>query len=501
MFRRFVALVTVLSLPVMAAAPSVTTNSANSITATTAQLNGTANAGGEATTGWFRHSTVSPGTCDDLFGTRVPGTLGTAVGSGTTNVAYSVSTTGLLPGTTYYFCAIVENASGKAFGGILSFTTPALAPTVFTQAATLVTSGSAQLNGSATPNGATTTGYFRYSATNPGGSCLSSFGTRVPATGGSALGAGNSSLNYNETISGLLPGTTYYFCAFADNVMGSRSGVPLALTTLVAAPITTTSTASSITSTSATLSGTINPNGAPTTGWFRVSTSNPGPCNDAFGTRVPVSGASNVGSGTSASSYSQSATGLSPGTTYFFCAIGQNSEGTTFGAVQSFATPAVPVVTTSPETLLTPTTVTLNGAATPNGSSAVGYFRYSATNPGVCDDVFGIRAPSSSGTGLGAGLTSVSYAQAVGSLLPGTTYYFCALAQNGVGTSTSTKSSFTHATPSMPSPYAASGDAGTRAPIITGWPRFTDHSRASARTSRMNCVRIPRPSASLPGLK
>jgi len=484
MFRRFVALVTVLSLPVMAAAPSVTTNSANSITATTAQLNGTANAGGEATTGWFRHSTVSPGTCDDLFGTRVPGTLGTAVGSGTTNVAYSVSTTGLLPGTTYYFCAIVENASGKAFGGILSFTTPALAPTVFTQAATLVTSGSAQLNGSATPNGATTTGYFRYSATNPGGSCLSSFGTRVPATGGSALGAGNSSLNYNETISGLLPGTTYYFCAFADNVMGSRSGVPLALTTLVAAPITTTSTASSITSTSATLSGTINPNGAPTTGWFRVSTSNPGPCNDAFGTRVPVSGASNVGSGTSASSYSQSATGLSPGTTYFFCAIGQNSEGTTFGAVQSFATPAVPVVTTSPETLLTPTTVTLNGAATPNGSSAVGYFRYSATNPGVCDDVFGIRAPSSSGTGLGAGLTSVSYAQAVGSLLPGTTYYFCALAQNGVGTSVGGIRSFT-TPPAIPSVSTNSatlvtgttvtlnGTAVPRGAVATGYFRYS----------------------------
>ena len=82
MFRRLAVLSTLLSLPVFAAAPTVTTNSANSITASSAQLNGTANAGGEATTGWFRHSTTNPGTCDDLFGTRVPGTLGTAVGSG-----------------------------------------------------------------------------------------------------------------------------------------------------------------------------------------------------------------------------------------------------------------------------------------------------------------------------------------------------------------------------------------------------------------------------------
>ncbi|MDP3233571.1 MAG: hypothetical protein Q8N26_12400 [Myxococcales bacterium] len=450
MVRRFAALVTVLSLPVFAAAPSVTTNSANSITASSAQLNGTANAGGEATTGWFRHSTTSPGTCDDVFGTRVPGTLGTAVGSGTTNVPYSVSTTGLLPGTTYFFCAIVQNASGTAFGNILTFTTPALSPTVFSQAATLVTSSSAQLNGSATPNGATTTGYFRYSASSPGSSCSISFGTRIPVTGGSALGAGNSSQNFTETVTGLLPGTTYFFCAFANNSQGTGIGVPLSLTTLVAAPTTVTSSASSITSTSATLSGTINPNGAPTTGSFRISTSNPGTCNDAFGTRVPLTGGSNMGSATFASAYAQSATGLTPGTTYFFCAIGQNSEGTTFGAVQSFATPAVPVVTSEPETFLTSTTVTLNGTANPNGSSTSGFFRYSATNPGVCNDTFGTRAPISSSLALGAGLVAVAYSQTVSGLLPGTTYYFCAIAANGVGTSFGGIRSFT-TPPAIPS--------------------------------------------------
>jgi YHS domain-containing protein len=484
MFRRFASLVTVLSLPVFAAAPSVTTNSANSITASSAQLNATANAGGEATTGWFRHSTTSPGTCDDVFGTRVPGTLGTAVGAGTTNVAYSVTTTGLLPGITYFFCAIVQNASGTAFGNILSFTTPALAPTVFSQAATLVTSSSAQLNGSATPNGATTTGYFRYSSSNPGGSCSTFFGTRIPASSGSALGAGNSSQNYNQTITGLLPGTTYYYCAFADNSQGTSLGVPLSLTTLVAAPATTTSSAFSITSTTATLQGTINPNGAPTTGWFRVATSNPGTCNDAFGTRVPLTGGTNMGSATFASSYSLGATGLTPGTTYYFCAIGQNSEGTTFGAVQSFATPAVPVVTSDAETLLTSTTVTLNGTANPSGSSTTGYFRYSATNPGVCDDVFGTRAPSFSGTGLGAGLTGVAFLQSVGGLLPGTTYYFCAIAANGVGTSFGGIRSFT-TPPAIPSVSTSSatlvtgttltlnGAAVPRGAVATGYFRYS----------------------------
>ncbi|MBL8923833.1 MAG: hypothetical protein JNJ54_33565 [Myxococcaceae bacterium] len=482
MFRSLLTL-SLISSSAFAAAPSVTTNSANAITASSAQLNGTANPGGEATTGWFRHSTTSPGTCDDTFGTRVPATGGTAVGSGTMNVAYSVTTTGLLPGTTYYFCAIVQNLSGTAFGSILSFTTPALAPTVFSQAATLVTSSSAQLNGSATPNGASTTGFFRYSSSSPGSSCSTFFGTRVPSTGGTALGAGNSSQNYAQTITGLLPGTTYYFCAFADNSMGTGIGVPLSLTTLVAAPITATSSATSITSTSATLSGTINPNGASSTGWFRLSTSNPGTCNDAFGTRVPLSGGSAMGSGTSAQFYSQAASGLSPGTTYYYCAIGQNSEGTTFGNVLTFATPAVPVVTTDPETSVTATSATLNGTATPNGSSTTGYFRYSATNPGVCDDVFGTRAPSSGGSSLGSGAAGVPWLQAIAGLLPGTTYYFCAIAQNGVGTSFGGIRSFT-TPPAIPSVSTASatavtgttltlnGSAVPRGAVATGYFRY-----------------------------
>ena len=37
-----------------------------------AYLIGTANPNGAATLAWFRYSTVSPGTCNDSFGTRAP---------------------------------------------------------------------------------------------------------------------------------------------------------------------------------------------------------------------------------------------------------------------------------------------------------------------------------------------------------------------------------------------------------------------------------------------
>src|SRR5512134_2681402 len=96
-----------------AATPTAATSAATSVMTSSAVLNGSGNPNGEATTGWFRVSTTSPGTCNDIFGTRVPATSGTGLGTGTTSMSYSISTTGLTPGTTYFFCAITSNASGN----------------------------------------------------------------------------------------------------------------------------------------------------------------------------------------------------------------------------------------------------------------------------------------------------------------------------------------------------------------------------------------------------
>jgi hypothetical protein len=106
-----------------AAAPTVTTNAPTGLGTTTATLNGAAVPNGGSATGWFRYSTTNPNTCNDSFGTRVPSTAGTALGSGTGAVSYSRSLTQLIGGKTYYFCAIASNPSGTGFGAVLSFIT------------------------------------------------------------------------------------------------------------------------------------------------------------------------------------------------------------------------------------------------------------------------------------------------------------------------------------------------------------------------------------------
>lgn len=122
--RALAALLVFSSSWALAAAPPATTAAATSITTTSALLNGTGVPAGEATTGWFRLSPTDPGACDDVFGARVPASGGTDLGAGTGSVRYSITTTGLVSGTTYDFCAIVSNASGKAFGTVLTFTVP-----------------------------------------------------------------------------------------------------------------------------------------------------------------------------------------------------------------------------------------------------------------------------------------------------------------------------------------------------------------------------------------
>ena len=193
------------------------------------------------------------------------------------------------------------------------------------------------------------------------------------------------------------------------------------------APTALTASTTNITNTSAALNGLGNPNRTATTGWFRYGLTNPGACDDKFGSRAPVSGGTSLGNDIYDQPYSQSISGLSPATIYYYCAIVSSSEGLAFGALLSFTTATAPSASTSVASGVTSTSATLNGLGTPNGASATGYFRYSTSTPGTCNDSFGSRAPSSGGSSLGGGSASFPYGQSITGLSPGTTYYYLSL--------------------------------------------------------------------------
>lgn len=134
---------------------------------------------------------------------------------------------------------------------------------------------------------------------------------------------------------------------FANTPIQSTTGLHFNSVSLASPgtlPSVTTTAATSVSSSSATLNGTINPNGDSTSSWFEWGTSS---TLSTYSSTIPQ----NLGAGTSAIAVSGSLTGLAAGTTYYFRAAAQNVSGTQRGSVLSFTTggvqPAVFTLTTS----------------------------------------------------------------------------------------------------------------------------------------------------------
>jgi len=265
---------------------------------------------------------------------------------------------------------------------------------------------------------------------------------------------------YDRRVTSLSPATQYHYRLVAENRWGRVYGGDQSFVTPAGVPAVTTGSASLLTGTTAQLNGSANPGGAATTAWFRYATADPGTCNDTFGTRAPLADGDSLGAGSSPVSFAEPISALAVGTTYYFCAIAQNTAGTSFGSVQSFTTDAVlPEVTTSSASLLTGTTAQLNGSANPGGAATTAWFRYATANPGTCNDTFGTRTPLADGDSLGAGSSPVSFAEPISALAVGTTYYYCAIAQNAEGTGFGSVVSFTPEDPPAVASTSPANDA------------------------------------------
>jgi len=434
---------------------------------------------GETTSGLKNYQVQCQGSCP-------PSASGVAAGT-------TFSATGLVANTNYCFIVVAyDNAGNPSPNSNTACATTDGLPTVVTNPAAGITITSATLGGTGNIHSAnfTGTGYFEYFAT-PQGSC-SETGTRVPASGGTALSTGSADQPFTRAVSGLLSNTTYYYCAIVITSDGLKAfgGIMQFTTTAVSYTLSVTTNGAG--------SGTVTGNGINCPGTCSVSivqgtvvmlteTSSPtstfggwgggGPC-FGFGTTCTfaISGNTSVTAMFNISSYTLttsvggagsgtiSGSGIScpgtcsasviDGTTVTLTAsqnasssfAGWSGDGTCTGAIPSCAfvmSGAVlvaatfdflpPTVTTGSATSVTTSSATLNGSAIPNGSSTTGWFRYSTVNPGTCNNTFGTRAPASGGTALGSGSSAVGFSQVISGLTSSTTYYYCAIAQNGGG--------------------------------------------------------------------
>lgn len=201
-------------------------------------------------------------------------------------------------------------------------------------------------------------------------------------------------------------------------------------------PTATTGPALSLTTSSANLTGTVNPNGESTTYSFQL-----GPTT-GYGLQ---SSQQSAGSGTENQVVSANITGLTAGTTYHYRVIATNASATTVGEDLTFTTlGAAPPPPSSPAPTATTRSAvaigrhgaTLRGTVNPKGARTTFYFELGQT------PAYGTQTPRRS---LAAGSSARAVSVLVNGLKAGTTYHYRIVATNANGVALGADRTFTTA--------------------------------------------------------
>ena len=147
----------------------------------------------------------------------------------------------------------------------------ASSPSVVTGHVSSVKQSSAVLHGTVNPNGKSTTYGFQWGLTTAYGAISR---TR-------SAGSGTKVVPVKATATGLIPGTLYHYRLVADNGRGQTFGADHTFTTAGhPPPAVATGPSTEISTSAATVTGVVNPNGAATTYEFQYgTTTNPYPSN------------------------------------------------------------------------------------------------------------------------------------------------------------------------------------------------------------------------------
>jgi phosphodiesterase/alkaline phosphatase D-like protein len=304
--------------------PTVTADSNTVSSNSTVVVTGKVTPNGAQTSYWYEYGNSSS------LGSRTPTQ---AVGSGFIAISAPAYITGLSANTNYFYRLVAQNLFGTVQGATNTFATNSNpppqgdAPTPRSSAATSVGTGNANLNGSVNPNGSQTAYWFEYGESSNLGS-VSSF---------QSAGNGTSFVTIAMPVTNLKPSTKYFFRVNAQNQFGTANGATLSFTTQgptsSGVPAAVTNGATGVGKSSVTLTGHVNPDGAPTTYWFEYSL-------DSSLTTVlgSTSRTQTSDAGVASLAVSAKVSNLQSNTQYFYRIVATNTNGTESGAIMAFKT-------------------------------------------------------------------------------------------------------------------------------------------------------------------
>jgi hypothetical protein len=289
--------------------PTVTTLAASSVTSTSAQLNGAVNPNGASSTVYFEYGT------DTTYGNI---TTQTGVNSAEN---FSSVLSGLAPSTTYHYRIDALNSFGTSHGADATFTTAAWVPVP----PTLLSPGSATSPG---PTLGTFTPMFAWTVVGLAAS-YDLVISQLPA-GNVVFTTGVNGTSFAMPAGTLQPETSYSWHVLSFDSLGDESAPSASFYFQTPSgqsePTVQTLPASSITTDSAVLNGTVNPNGSSTTVYFEYGLTT------SYGTITTQTGI------LGAENFSATVTGLTPATTYHYRINAVNALGFVHGADATFTT-------------------------------------------------------------------------------------------------------------------------------------------------------------------
>ena len=323
--------------------------------------------------------------------------------------SYTYQLSNLKDETKYYVRAYAKNKIGVSYGEEKSFTTTsAIKPTLTTSSPTNISYTSATVGGNVTSDGG--------AAVTERGVVYST--NQNPTTSSSKVTNGSGKGTFTCSITNLQEDITYYVRAYATNKKGTNYGEQRSFTTKAySLPSVTTSSATNISYTSATIGGTVTSDGGTNVTERGVVYST---------MQNPTTANSKVISGNGIGSFTCNITNLQENTKYYVRAYATNKKGISYGAQSSFTTKAysLPIVTTSSATNISYTSATVGGNVTSDGGANV-------TERGVVYSTN--QNPTTSNNKVTSGSGAGSFSCSLINLQEGTTYYIRAYAINKKG--------------------------------------------------------------------